>query len=187
MELAFRMRERHLLRADCFKLSCHGENTLTRQLNFRNQVFRRQRPGRDQPRLADDRLQLHLCRAAPAEPRARPRRGLHLLSADALGDPRAQHPRDRQRHSRAADARRGRHGRSTAAGRWAASALPSVSTMASTALSPDPAPRPAVPPKRNVAIRAPAIRRSTSTPKFPTPTCRASWRSTRRGRSCSSA
>ena len=40
MELAFRMRERHLLRADYFKLSRYGENTLTRQLNFRNQVFR---------------------------------------------------------------------------------------------------------------------------------------------------
>ncbi len=40
MELAFRMRERHLLRVDYFKLSRYGENTLTRPINFRNQVFR---------------------------------------------------------------------------------------------------------------------------------------------------
>jgi len=40
MELTFRMRERHLLRADYFKLNRYGENTLTRQINFRNQVFR---------------------------------------------------------------------------------------------------------------------------------------------------
>jgi len=39
MELTFRMRERHLLRVDYFKLSRYGENTLTRQINFRNQVF----------------------------------------------------------------------------------------------------------------------------------------------------
>ncbi len=40
MELTFRMRERHLLRTDYFKLNRYGENTLTRQINFRNQVFR---------------------------------------------------------------------------------------------------------------------------------------------------
>lgn len=40
MELAFRMRERHLLRVDYLKLSRYGENTLTRPLNFRNQQFR---------------------------------------------------------------------------------------------------------------------------------------------------
>lgn len=40
MELAFRMRERHLLRADYFKLNRYGENSVTRQINFRNQVFR---------------------------------------------------------------------------------------------------------------------------------------------------
>jgi hypothetical protein len=40
MELTFRMRERHLLRVDYFKLNRYGENTLTRQINFRNQVFR---------------------------------------------------------------------------------------------------------------------------------------------------
>lgn len=40
MELSFRVRERHLLRVDYFKLDRYGENTLTRQINFRNQVFR---------------------------------------------------------------------------------------------------------------------------------------------------
>ena len=40
MELAFRMRERHLLRVDYFKLNRYGEHTLTRQINFRNQVLR---------------------------------------------------------------------------------------------------------------------------------------------------
>lgn len=40
MELTFRMRERHLLRADYFKLNRYGENVQTQQLNFRNQVFR---------------------------------------------------------------------------------------------------------------------------------------------------
>ena len=40
MELTFRMRERHLLRADYFKLNRYGENTLARQIAFRNQVFR---------------------------------------------------------------------------------------------------------------------------------------------------
>jgi hypothetical protein len=40
MELTFRMRERHLLRVDYLKLSRYGEKTLTRQVNFRNQVYR---------------------------------------------------------------------------------------------------------------------------------------------------
>lgn len=40
IELAFRMRDRHLLRVDYFKLNRYGENTLTRQIDFRNRVFR---------------------------------------------------------------------------------------------------------------------------------------------------
>lgn len=40
MELSFRMRERHLLRVDYLKVSRYGENTMTRVINFRNQVFR---------------------------------------------------------------------------------------------------------------------------------------------------
>jgi hypothetical protein len=40
MELAFRMRERHLLRVDYLKLDRYGENTLNRTINFRNQVYR---------------------------------------------------------------------------------------------------------------------------------------------------
>ncbi|MCP5466141.1 MAG: hypothetical protein R3E75_05405 [Steroidobacteraceae bacterium] len=39
MELSLRMRERHLLRVDYLDLSRFGESTLTRPLNFRNQVF----------------------------------------------------------------------------------------------------------------------------------------------------
>ncbi|MCU0761321.1 MAG: hypothetical protein MUF07_19275 [Steroidobacteraceae bacterium] len=40
MEVSFRMRERHLLRVDYLKLTRYGENTLTRTINFRNQVYR---------------------------------------------------------------------------------------------------------------------------------------------------
>lgn len=94
MELAFRMRERHLLRVDYFKLGRYGENTLDRTLNFRNQVFR---PGDRVVTNLDWRMMgFNYSYAAFRREtfEVGVGAGLHLIEADARSEVRARNIRE---------------------------------------------------------------------------------------------
>jgi hypothetical protein len=94
MELTFRMRERHLLRADYFKLNRYGESVLTRQINFGNQVFR---PG-DRVATSLDWRMLGFNYSWVALRRENWElgvgAGLHLTEADARSEVRARNIRE---------------------------------------------------------------------------------------------
>ena len=94
MELAFRMRERHLLRVDYFKLSRYGESTLARQINFRNQVFRIN--DRVATNLDWRMMGFNYTFAALRRPTFELGlgAGLHLLEADARSEIRARNIRE---------------------------------------------------------------------------------------------